>query len=133
MTSKTALLIIDVQTSMFDPEQPPHAAEQVLANVGGLLERARASGTDVIYVRHNHARYEPMMPGHPGFEIHTSISPEAASLQIASVAAARGFTAAQTQQLRELVDSVIDRPQFGFLGDPCVNILRLNIALDAMK
>src|SRR3954452_23616078 len=82
MTSKTALLIIDVQTSMFDPEQPPHAAEQVLANVGGLLERARESGTDVIYVRHHHARYEPMMPGHPGFEIQSSIAPDPGELVI---------------------------------------------------
>src|SRR3954451_24730737 len=82
MTAKRALLIIDVQTSMFDPEELPHAADAVLANVRTLLDRARDSGTDVIYVRHHHARYEPMMPGNPGFEVHASIAPRAGELVI---------------------------------------------------
>jgi nicotinamidase-related amidase len=72
---KTALLVIDVQVSMFDRDLYPHEGDQVLANIGTLLEGARSTGTPVIFVRHEHARYEPMMRGNPGWEIHPAVAP----------------------------------------------------------
>ncbi len=68
-----------------------------------------------------------------GSGLDPHISPEAARIQIASVAAARGFGAAKTKQLTDLVEAKIEPPQFGFLGDPRVNVLKLNLALDALK
>jgi len=76
-TGTTALLVIDVQVSMFVSEDPPHEGDQVLANIKSLLDGARASDTPVIYVRHEHARYEPMMRGNPGWEIHPAVAPRA--------------------------------------------------------
>jgi nicotinamidase-related amidase len=81
MTEKTALLVIDVQVSMFaEPGNLPHEGERVVANIRDLIGRARAAGIDVNYVRHDHARHKPMQRGQPGFEIRPEIAPEPGDL-----------------------------------------------------
>jgi len=57
------------------------------------------------------------------------ISPQAAQLQIARVAASRGLS---PDKVKALVDRFIEPPQWGFLGQARVNVLLLNVALDAM-
>lgn len=54
------------------------------------------------------------------------ISPEYALLQVPRVAEARGIP---EQEVRDLVESVIQGRDLGYLGDPTVNVLQLNIAL----
>lgn len=75
----TALLVIDMQCAMLgsEPEdQPaPHRADEVIANTAAMLERARAAGASVVFVRHVEDEYPPMSPGHPGFEVHGAIAP----------------------------------------------------------
>jgi K+-transporting ATPase ATPase C chain len=56
------------------------------------------------------------------------IPPAAADLQAARVAATRGVP---LQRVRELVSAHTELPTFGFLGRPRVNVLELNLALDA--
>ena len=60
------------------------------------------------------------------------ISPEAARLQIERVAEARGFTDEQKHKLASLVESHIEGPQLGFLGNARVNVLLLNLDLDKL-
>jgi K+-transporting ATPase ATPase C chain len=58
------------------------------------------------------------------------ISPEAAQLQVARVAGARGLS---EEKVKGLVDRFIEPPQWGFLGQARVNVLLLNVALDEMN
>lgn len=64
-----------------------------------------------------------------GSGLDPDISPAAARVQIARVAQARGLAPAQVARV---VETMIEAPQFGVLGAPRVNVLRLNLALDAL-
>jgi K+-transporting ATPase ATPase C chain len=64
-----------------------------------------------------------------GSGLDPHISPEATHLQISRVAAARNMS---LQQISALVDQTIEQPQLGFLGEPRVNVVRLNRALDQL-
>jgi potassium-transporting ATPase KdpC subunit len=68
-----------------------------------------------------------------GSGLDPHISPDAARLQIDRVATARGFTTAQREQLTVLVEKAIERPQLAVLGEPRVNVLLLNLAVDQIQ
>ena len=62
-----------------------------------------------------------------GSGLDPDISPASAQVQIARVAKARGIS---TDQLNLLVAQYTKSPDLGLLGEPRVNVLKLNLVLD---
>ena len=58
------------------------------------------------------------------------ISPAYALLQVARVAKARRLP---EQRIRTLVEGQVDGRTLGLIGEPRINVLRLNLALDALQ
>jgi len=65
--------------------------------------------------------------------IDPHISPNGAKFQIDRVSNARKFDALKKKRLVELIENSIEYPQLGFLGEPSVNVLKLNMALDKIR
>jgi len=80
MSSNTALLVIDVQVGLInDPSEPAYNAQTVLANIAGLLAKARTTHTPIIFIQHDGDAYEgeglSLAPTSPGWQIHPMVAP----------------------------------------------------------
>jgi K+-transporting ATPase ATPase C chain len=96
----------------------------LLDEVKGRIDALKAAGTDM-------SRPVPVdLVTSSGSGLDPEISPAAAAYQIERVAKARKLAANDVQAL---VDRYTTGRQFGILGEPRVNVLQLNLALDEMK
>ena len=90
-------------------------------------------------VKHDVEKLRAENPGKPvpidlvttsGSGLDPHISPAAAEFQVARVARERGMT---ETELRSIVAAHTEGRQFGFLGEPRINVLELNLDLDSRK
>ena len=65
-----------------------------------------------------------------GSGVDPNISPEAATYQVARIATARGIDEAT---VRDIISKCTSKRLLGFWGEPAVNVLEVNIMLDALK
>lgn len=79
MTGETALLMIDMQVALV---AGAYLEAATVGQIAALLAQARASGTTIIFIQHDHAHYAPMMPGADGWHFHPALTPIAGELTI---------------------------------------------------
>jgi K+-transporting ATPase ATPase C chain len=93
-----------------------------------LIDRAKAS---VEQFRKENPDYTGPIPADlltaSGSGLDPDISPASAEAQAARVAKARGIS---LEQVNQLISQNTRGPDLGFLGEPRVNVLRLNLKLD---
>jgi len=75
MGDRLRLLVVDVQNAMFEAEEPIYQGGEVTQRIAGLLEKARAAGIPVIFIRHTEEE-GPFVEGSASWQIHDKVAPQ---------------------------------------------------------
>jgi K+-transporting ATPase ATPase C chain len=77
-----------------------------------------------------HVPEDALFASASGVDPHISV--ENANLQLNRIAKSRNFDENKRTELKELINRLIEKPQFGILGEERINVLKLNIQLDKL-
>lgn len=99
MTS--ALLVIDVQTGIADDKGIHAGWPQILANIVGLIKRARAANMPLIFVQHNGEPGDRLEPGSAGWALCPELGVTQSDLVIRKTACDAFFDTGLEATLRE--------------------------------
>jgi nicotinamidase-related amidase len=73
-SSKSALLVIDMQNGLFNGEPKPHNAKFVLSNILSLIEYCWLNDRPIIFIRHVGEKGTPLDPNGPNTQLITDLS-----------------------------------------------------------
>ena len=73
---RVALLVIDVQQGLFHKSTKLYRADELLATINALVERAHAAGAPIFYVQHASEKVLPW--GSEDWQLHPELHPTAA-------------------------------------------------------
>jgi len=119
--------------------RPSAAGNGYDATASGGSNLAQSNKTLVDRIQGSIDKLSKENPGRPvpidlvttsGSGLDPDITPDSAYFEAPRVAKARGLG---EDRIRQLIDQQINGRQLGVLGEPRVNVLELNLALDAMK
>jgi len=121
--------------SAIDYNPVPSGASNLGPTSKKLFSQANDRRND--FIKGNNLQYTSSIPGEmlfasaSGLDPHTSL--DAVLLQVKRIAAVRHFNNSQEKKLNDLIRQNTEKRQYRILGEERINIVELNIGLDAIK
>jgi nicotinamidase-related amidase len=75
MSTLSALLVIDVQVGLVAGEVPTYRSDEMLGNIAGLLAKARALHTPVVFMQHESEPGSLLETNTEAWQIHPTVTP----------------------------------------------------------